>query len=89
MDIEDYIGRASTTLPITAELLVEPKPRKKMMSSEMGTNRGHAGKGGDRKPRGRHTGGQKGSGDNNGARSSRRRRRKPSSKPQASTSTAN
>ncbi len=89
MDIEDYIGRAITTLPITAELLVEPKPRKKMMSSEMGTNRGHAGKGGDRKPRGRHTGGQKGSGDNNGARSSRRRRRKPSSKPQASTSTAN
>jgi ATP-dependent RNA helicase RhlB len=96
MDIEEYIGRAIPTLPITAELLIEPKPRKKMMSEKMGTTRGKPHKGGGPRPGGKgpRSGGrgkpdQRASGDDKSGRPPRRRRRKPSAKSTSQPQSAN
>ena len=45
MDIEEYVGKSIPTAQITAELLVEPKPRKKMMKPEHAARKGRPNQG--------------------------------------------
>ncbi len=81
MDIETYIERSVPNEPITAELLIKPVPRKRLMKQKP---RGKP-QGGRGKPhQGQHRSGSSGNGNNNQKQSSQRRRRAPS-KPQQST----
>jgi ATP-dependent RNA helicase RhlB len=75
MDIEAYIEKSIPTEQITAELLVEPAPRKRMQDSLPKANQGRHNKGGNRRPR-----------SNSQKRNSTNRRKKPSG-PKASTTT--
>ena len=85
MDIEEYIGRAIPTEQITADLLIKPAPRKKMMSSKIAAHQGKPRRGrGGGGPKGGAKGRPRGGSGNDGGQradsSRRRRRRRPSAK---------